>query len=124
MAGNPVVFWELASHDQERSAQFFCEVFGWDTAFDKRLGFYRVNAPGGDDPARGYIFTLRDAKLPFLTVYIQVDDIRQMRDKVEAHGGFIVIEPNEISPGTLICLFNEPSGVTFAMIQQRESPGS
>jgi predicted enzyme related to lactoylglutathione lyase len=31
----------------------------------------------------------------------------------------IVEPPHEISPGTWICLFNDPSGVTFAMLEKR-----
>jgi predicted enzyme related to lactoylglutathione lyase len=37
---------------------------------------------------------------------------------VKENGGFIVEEPFEISPGTKICLFNEPSGVTLAMLEK------
>lgn len=123
MSENPVVFWELASNDQDRSASFFRDVFGWEVVLDPELGFYRVNPPAGKNPAGGYIFTLRRAKLPFVSVYIRVDDIRAMRDKVVAHGGYIVLEPEEPAPGSLVCLFNEPSGVTFAMIQPKPAAG-
>ncbi len=116
---NPIVCWELASHDEKKSAEFFRDVFGWEAKFDEKLGFYRVNAPGGRDPAHGYVFTLRKAKLPFVALYIAVEDIKAMRDRVEEHGGFIVIEPTVIGESK-ICLFNEPSGVTFAMIEQEE----
>lgn len=34
-------------------------------------------------------------------------------------GGLVVEGPVEISPGTKICLFNDPSGVTIAMPEQR-----
>jgi len=37
---------------------------------------------------------------------------------IEQEGGFITIEPVEIPGGSKICLFNEPSGVTFAMIEK------
>jgi predicted enzyme related to lactoylglutathione lyase len=119
MASNPVVFWELASHDEYKSAQFFRDVFGWDVQFDEKIGFHRVKPPAGPNPAHGYIFTLKRAKLPFNAVYIQVTDIHAMRDRVVAHGGHIVLEPEEPSPGSLVCLFNEPSGVTFAMVEQK-----
>jgi len=123
MNGNPVVFWELASHDQDKSAQFFSDVFGWPVRFDERVGFYRVDPPAGAHPERGIIFTLKRAKLPFVSVYIQVSDIKAMRDRVVAHGGHIVLEPEEPVPGSWVCLFNEPSGVTFAMLEEREKGG-
>jgi len=55
--------------------------------------------------------------LPFLTLYIQVADIEEKANLIEEAGGWIVEPPNELSGRTKICLFNEPSGVTFAMIQ-------
>ena len=120
MSANPIVCWELASFDEKKSADFFRSVFGWDAFLDEKIGFYRVKAPGGKDPAHGLIFTLRKAKLPFLTLYISVEDIKAMRDKVEEHGGFIVIEPTSFGGGEQICLFNEPSGVTFGMIEEKK----
>lgn len=41
-----------------------------------------------------------------------------MAQKVTEHGGFIVDAPFDVGGGEWICLFNEPSGVTFAMIQE------
>jgi hypothetical protein len=124
MQKNPVVFWELASHDQEKSVQFFREVFDWTIEFNERLGFYII--PDANIPAEGVeggIFTLKRAKLPFLTLYIQVEDIEEKAKLVVKAGGWIVEPPNELPGGSKICLFNEPTGVTFAMIQpaaQRE----
>ena len=120
MQKNPVCFWELASHNAEASVNFLKKVFDWDIESDKKLGIYRV--PAGQSASSfngGGIFTLRRAKLPFLTVYIRVDDIDSKVKLIEKHGGFIVDPPSELPDGSRICLFNEPSGVTFAMIQRK-----
>jgi predicted enzyme related to lactoylglutathione lyase len=121
MTGDPIVCWELASHDEAKSADFFRKVFDWEVPFDDKLGFYRVKSPGTPTCSRGLIFTLRQAKLPFLTIYIGVKDIDAKRRLVVENGGFIVIEPFDIGDGERICLFNEPSGVTFAMIQEKSA---
>ena len=64
------------------------------------------------------VFTLRRAKLPFLTIYIKVDDLDAKVKLIEDNGGFIVVDPPlDLPSGSRICLFNEPSGVTLAMIQ-------
>lgn len=118
MQKNPVVFWELASHDMEKSVQFFREVFDWQIEFSDRLGFYIIpESTLSGEAVEGGIFTLKRAKLPFLTLYIQVEDIEEKARLVEEAGGQIVEPPNELPSRTKICLFNEPSGVTFAMIQ-------
>ena len=122
MQKNPVVFWELASHDMEQTVQFFKDVFEWKIEFSDRLGFYVIpELSPPDEPVDGAVFTLKRAKLPFLTVYIKVEDIEEKARLIEEKGGFIVDPPSEIPGGSHICLFNEPSGVTFAMWQPKPS---
>jgi predicted enzyme related to lactoylglutathione lyase len=117
---NPIVWWELASFNAEKSVEFFAKVFNWDIMYDEKVGFYRVPVPEqGCDLSGGGVFTLRRARLPFLTLYIRVDDIDAKAKQVEESGGRIVQPPFSIPGGSRICLFNEPSGVTFAMIQSK-----
>jgi predicted enzyme related to lactoylglutathione lyase len=117
MQNSPALFWELASHDAEKSIAFFKKVFGWQFKKDEKLALFIT--PAGNAPGKfpGIIFTLKKAKLPFLTVYIKVDNIEEKARQVVAHGGHIVEPPSTLPSGSHICLFNEPSGVTFAMIQ-------
>ena len=122
MQKNPIVFWELASHDMEKTVEFFRSVFEWKIEFNDRLGFYII--PEITSPEKsidGAVFTLKRAKLPFQTVYIHVADIEAKAKLIQEKGGFIVDPPSEISGGSKICLFNEPSGVTFAMIEQKST---
>lgn len=122
MANNPVVMWELASHDQEKSVTFLRKLFDWELQFDDSLGFYLLPAEPGEkeDYYGGAVFTLGKARLPFLTIYVRVEDIEAKASLVRELGGHIIEEPNEVPGGAKICLFNEPSGVTFAMIQPAE----
>jgi predicted enzyme related to lactoylglutathione lyase len=117
MVKNPVVFWELATHDQEKTVKFFREVFEWEINFNERLGFYIVPDTFSPEPMEGGIFTLKRARLPFVALYIQVEHIEEMEKKVIAAGGWIVDPVKDIGGGTKLCLFNEPSGVIFAMIE-------
>ena len=120
MQKNPVVFWELATHDMEKTVEFFREVFEWKIEFNDRLGFYIIpETTPLNEALDGGVFTLKRAKLPFLTVFIQVEDIEEKARLIQEKGGFIVDQPSEIPSGSKICLFNEPSGVTFAMLQPK-----
>jgi uncharacterized protein len=118
---NPVVYWELASHDAARTVDFLHKVFGWTPEYDKKTTIYEF--PAGDSRqvfGGGGVFTLHRAKLPFLTMYLKVEEIEAKAGLIVEHGGFIVEAPFEISPGTRICLFNEPSGVTLAMLEKKK----
>jgi len=116
MSTNPIIWWELATHDQEKSVKFFESVFGWKFRMDENMGFHKT-VNGNFTLDGGAIFTLRRAKLPFLALYIKVDDIHETAKMIQENGGLIVDPPAELAPNEWICLFNEPSGVTFAMIQ-------
>lgn len=119
MKKNPVVYWELASHDAEKTTAFLKKVFGWAPVYDKKTGIYELPASETQkDFSGGGVFTLRRSKLPFLTIYIRVDDIKAKAKLVEKHGGFIIEAPFEINPDVKICLFNEPSGVTLTMVER------
>ena len=117
-AANPIVLWELATQDCHKSAEFFRSVFGWPVNYDEKVAYYRVPIADGESQlSGGIVFTLAKAKLPFLTLYILVEDIEAKAAAVTEAGGLITEPPHEISPGVSICLFNDPSGCTFAMIQ-------
>ncbi len=118
---NPVVFWELGTHDGPKSLEFFTTVFGWEsTPVDGAKTFFHTLDTGGEGGGiDGGVFTMRKARPAFLAVYILVDDIEARAELVEKAGGMLVEPPYEISPGTWICLFNDPSGVTFAMLEKR-----
>lgn len=120
MSTNPIVWWELASHDAEKSVAFFQKVFGWDIKWDERVGVYDVQT--GQEPqafSGGGIFTLRKARLPFLALYIVVDDIEAKVQEIVAAGGHLRDPITDVPGGSKICLFNEPSGVTFALLQPK-----
>jgi predicted enzyme related to lactoylglutathione lyase len=116
---NPVVYWELASHDAGKTAIFLKKVFGWTPEYDGKSGIFEFPAnEARSNFSGGGVFTLKRAKIPFLTIYIRVENIEAKAKLVMKYGGFIVEAPFETSPGVKICLFNEPSGVTLAMLER------
>ena len=125
MAADPIVWWELATQDAERSVAFFEQVFGWQLPYNENAGFHIAvpQAPVANLQGGG-IFTLKKARLPFVALYIGVDDVDVKSRLVEEHGGFIVEAPFDLPTGSRLCLFNDPSGVTWAMIQSADSPSS
>jgi len=115
---HPVVFWELGCHNAEASVVFFRDLFDWDIRQSANPILYHARSADEEGGINGAVFTLQKAKLPFLTVYVLVDDIEEKARLVEQRGGLIVEPPQEIPGGSRICLFNDPSGVTFAMLEQ------
>jgi predicted enzyme related to lactoylglutathione lyase len=118
MQANPICYWELASHDAGKTVEFLRQVFDWQFTYDANTTIYELPAGAAASAfAGGGVFTLRKARLPFLTIYIKVDDIEARARRIVELGGYLVEPPFEITGGARICLFNEPSGVTLAMWQ-------
>jgi predicted enzyme related to lactoylglutathione lyase len=115
MPNNPIIYWELASHDAMKTVEFLKKVFDWNFEYDARTTIHEL--PVELTPVQGGVFTLRRARLPFLTIYIKVDDLDVKVKLIEENGGFIVDPPLTLPSGSRICFFNELSGVTLAMIQ-------
>jgi predicted enzyme related to lactoylglutathione lyase len=40
MSANPIVWWELATHDQEKTVKVFENIFGWEFQMDEEMGFH------------------------------------------------------------------------------------
>ena len=118
MQPNPICFWELASHDAKKSVKFFEKVFDWKFNYDENTTIYELPAEeNAGEFYGGGIFTLKKPKVPFVTIYVLVDDIEERAQRIEKEGGLIVEPVQDLPSGAKICLFNEPSGVTFAMLQ-------
>ena len=121
MKANPIVWWELASHDAEKTADFLKKVFGWEIEYDETIKcFYFPIPKDSRNLSGGGVFTLRKAKLPFLTFYVQVEDIDKKIKLIEQLGGYILEASFELPSGSRICLFNKPSGVTLAMLEKKK----
>ena len=87
MSINPIVYWELASSNSEKSVEFFKKVFGWQFDYDKVTTIYESAIPKAENKfTGGGVFTLRRAKIPFLTLYIEVVDIDKKAKEIEALG--------------------------------------
>ena len=68
---DPIVWWELAAANQEESVEFFRNVFNWPLEYNERLQFYVGAIPSTRNQTLwGGIFTMQQARVPFLTLYI------------------------------------------------------
>ena len=120
MAKNPVCWWEIASRNAGKTADFLSKIFEWEWEYEEGPDFYKMIVDWESNGFEGGgVFTLKkESKIqPHLTVYIEVEDIDAKAKMVEELGGEIIQGPFDITPKTRICLFNEPNGQLMAMLQ-------
>ena len=99
---------ELFAFDLDQSAQFYGDLFGWQTnSFDQ--GYLGWSDPAGLSGA----FTTAGSPVtnPAATFYIKVDDIPGMLKRIVANGGVIIRESTEIGGGHgFYALFRDLAG--------------
>jgi len=109
---------ELHSTDWESGFAFYAKLFGWakTTAMDMGpMGTYQLYtmAGNGDD---GGMLNETEGPVPYWLYYISVDAADAALERVNAHGGKVVMGPHEVPGGAWIVVGEDPQGATFALV--------
>jgi len=113
---NPIVYWEINAKDGPALAEFYRDVFGWESAVDD-TGFHSFKSgnAGGID---GGIFTGKGLLSPHRALYIEVEDIREVLEKVSKRGIEILQGPFE-SGNAILAFFRDPEGHMLGLIERK-----
>lgn len=107
----------MPASDIQRSAEFYENVFGWQTrkrgdgaiAFDDAVGQVSGTWVTGRPPST----------TPGLLIYIMVGDAAATIERVIAHGGELV-QPIGADAPEITARFRDPGGNVIGLYQQRE----
>jgi predicted enzyme related to lactoylglutathione lyase len=104
-----VVHFEIIGKDGAKAREFYGKLFGWEYQVMEEMN-YGLVAPAGEGSIGGGVGGTMPNVPPYLTFYVQVDDLAASLKKAESLGGKIVLPPTPI-PGTGACaLFSDPDG--------------
>ena len=95
MKKHPVVLFEIAAHDGEKTRAFFSELFDWDIS-GKEAGM--VISTGDEASISGHIVELAPEWGNYVTVYVEVEDLELYLEKANELGGKTLVPPVQI-PG-------------------------
>ena len=128
MKMNPVVHFEMPAKDRKRVADFYTNVFGWQTQMlGPEMGDYvlasttetdetgRPKTPGAING--GFFPKSDDRPAQYPSVVIAVDDIQAHMKKVEEAGGEVLGEPMEIPGVGQYVAFFDTEGNRVSMLQ-------
>jgi uncharacterized protein len=129
---DPVVHFEMPAQDRKRMADFYTNVFGWQTQMlGPEMGDYvlatttesdetgRPKMPGA---INGGFFPKSDDKpAQYPSVVIAVEDIKEHMKNVEEAGGKVLGEPSDIPGVGLYVAFIDTEGNRVSMLQPRRS---
>jgi uncharacterized protein len=109
--GQPVVHFEIGCRDQGKTATFFSQLFNWKM---QEAGPATMIDTAGNGGIQGHITALGHEPHHFVTVYVQVEDVKAYLDKAQTLGGKILVPPVEIPTGTF-AWFADPDGNTIGL---------
>ena len=112
----PVVHFEIAGKDTARSPQFYSKLFDWFITTHEGMD-YGLVAPAGNGSIGGGIGPIPPGGGPYVTFYVQVDDLAAHLKKAETLGANTVLGPTPI-PGVGACaMFADPDGNVIGLFK-------
>ena len=116
LAHGKICYVEIPAIDVARAAEFYKNVFGWNT---RRRGDGRTAFDDGVGQVSGAWVTGRPAFSgdPGLLIYIMVDSVAKTLEEIVANGGEIVQQIGVDAP-EITARFRDPSGNILGLYQE------
>jgi predicted enzyme related to lactoylglutathione lyase len=118
--GQPVLHFEVIGKDAEALHRYYAELFGWNIDADNPMKYGIINgednAGDGGPGIGGGIGAGPEGYDGHVTFYVQVDDVEQALSNAERLGGSRMMGPDEVMPGLIIGLFQDPEGHTIGVM--------
>ena len=106
----PVVHFEIGGKDAARTREYYAQMFDWKYEMPGGMDYGMV-APSGEGSIGGGIAGIQPGQQPYVTIYVQVDDLKTYMDKAEKLGGKTVLPPTPIPGGSEFALIADPDGI-------------
>lgn len=109
---NPVVHFEIGCKDLAKTTAFYADLFGWTPTGIPMASLINTNAEG----IQGHITSLGHEPHNYVTFYIQVQDINDSLQKIEAAGGKKVLGPVTLPDNKQFAWFSDPEGNMVGLV--------
>jgi predicted enzyme related to lactoylglutathione lyase len=119
--GYPVTWFDVNAPDQEQSASFYAELFGWHTESMPEQHYVVIDTHGspidhGRNGINGGLGKAQEGHAPGTIVYAEAPDIQAVLEKAESLGGTTLLPVTETMMITF-ALFADPWGNTIGLVQ-------
>jgi hypothetical protein len=109
-----VVHWEIGGRDAAALREFYQQAFGW-TMADAGANYTLVSSAGGG--LGGGIMQSPEGTAPYLTIYVQVDDLEPALARIRGLGGKTLVPPTTIDESASFALFADPEGHVVGLLR-------
>ncbi len=111
---------DLGTTDTEKAQEFYSKLFGW-SKFDKQSehGVYTMQQLDGQSVCASF----KNPEHSFWNLYISVDQLEPVMEKIRAAGGKVMMEPHDIPESGRMVLCQDPAGAMFSLWQAQGHAG-
>ena len=120
---NPVVHFEVVGKDGAAIQQFYRDAFDWDVNANNPMAYGLVEAQG-EGIGGGVGGAMEEGGQPYVTFYIQVDEMRAALDRIESLGGEIVMDVMTIPGMVTMAQFRDPEGNLVGIVHSETPPSA
>jgi predicted enzyme related to lactoylglutathione lyase len=126
-----LMFFEIGSRDPGAAEKFYQQAFGWRFTEGAGNPFSFVNTPEGSNVPFGTVWDTKltpaevDIPREYVTLVLEVDDLRATCAAVEAAGGKITVPPTTNEDGTFdVAHVRDTQGNLVGLFSMKMSPES
>ena len=105
---HPVVHFEIAGKDGAKLQDFYRKLFDWKIEVDPQINYGMADT--GGEGINGGVFQAPPESPPYITFYVQVDDLQAYLDKAQSLGGTTMVPPTPIPNVGAFAMFHDPEG--------------
>ena len=116
--GQPVVHFEIGCRDIAKTREFYAKLFDWQI---DQTGPAAVINTGASEGIQGHITSLGHEPHDYVTVYVQVDDLKTALEKAKSLGGKTLVPPVPIPTGQFAWM-SDPEGNLIGLLQPKAAP--
>jgi len=116
--GQPVVHFEIGCRDSAKAQAFYTSLFGWKT---EPYGAAAMISTGSEQGIGGHINSLGHEPHNYVTVYVQVDDLRAYLDQAAKLGGKTLVPPTEVPNMGHFAWLADPEGTIVGLWKPNRS---
>lgn len=107
---------DIGSHDLAAALRFYTELFGWEAQdTGEETGHYTIVSKNGKQVAA--LSTAQDAGPPRWALYVNVDDVDKVAERVAVAGGTIVFGPMDVMDQGRMAVFSDSTGAVVSAWQ-------
>jgi uncharacterized protein len=104
---SPVIHFEIGCKDIAKTTAFYTSLFGWTPTSTTMASYINTNSTEG---IQGHIASLGHEPFNYVTIYIQVEDIADQLQKIQAAGGQKIVGPIKLPTGQQFAWFKDLDG--------------